>query len=303
MRTTWLVVLSGCGRLGFETPHRFDAAGDVTSDDTAQPDAQTICHSASWGTPAVIPALATSSHESDPSLTADELTMFFTGNAGTSQGFAIWTASRATTADAFGSPMLVPELDAAGEDIDPTISADGRTILFASDRMGSGHKMFVAQRANTTDPFGTPVPLTISGASTQVGNSPALTSDGLGLYYALGSINLAFASRATTGGAFLFVRELDELNDPTTDGAPAISDDGLELFFESFRTGSAYVYVATRASTADAFGPPQPLMQFSDDIPGATATGGPEISADGRTLYIFGNTGTIDLYTVTRTCP
>jgi hypothetical protein len=51
------------------------------------------------------------------------------------------------------------------------------------------------------------------------------------------------------------------------------------------------------------FGPPQELSMFTAEIPGASATGGPEISGDGRTLYIFGNTIDINLYRVARTCP
>lgn len=299
MRRVWagLAVVAGCGRVGFTwQERRADAASDA-----ATPDAFTVCHTGTWSIPQPLALVNSASHESDPTITGDGLTMFYTGNAGTSQGYAIWTATRATTNDPFGNPMLVPELDDAADDQDPSISPDGLTIYFDSTR-GVNRELYVAKRNVVTDPFGIPSPVIINGEVQALRTAPAISADGLDLYYASGNLELAHATRSVVTADFTFVRELDEVNAAPTDGSPIVSSDGLELFFESFRNAQAEMFRATRPTTSASWENLTIETTLLAGAPPATGYGGPELSPDGRTLYLFRNETSIDLYVTTRSC-
>jgi Tol biopolymer transport system component len=278
----------------------FDARTDAGQPDDASTDGP-ICHSGTWATPQLV-TLSTISHESDPTLTIDGLEMFYTSNRSPSQGYAIWTARRASPSAAFGPPSLVAELDTAASDQDPSISADGTEIYFDSDRVNGVVDIFVARRAGPGSSFEAATPLVIAGDSATPRETPSLSLDGLDLYYSRAGLEIAYAHRPSTAGGFTFVRELDEINAAQTDATPAITPDGLELFFESYRTGSASLFTARRASVTDPFGPPEELSSLALAV-GGSASGGPEVSADGRTLYLFIDTTSIDLYVTTRVCP
>lgn len=63
------------------------------------------------------------------------------------------------SAGAFGAPIRVAEVSQVGaDDQNPTVSPDGLEILFSSSRSGSqgGQDIWMAQRSETTAPFGVP---------------------------------------------------------------------------------------------------------------------------------------------------
>jgi Tol biopolymer transport system component len=295
----WACVLlaAGCGRWGFSGRISDDAAIDATSGDAAS-DAS-ICHSGTWGTPQPIASTITGSQESDPSITTDELTLYFLSNRSGGDLKAIWQATRASRSDEFGAPTLVSELDALQDDGDPEISPDGRTMYFHSNRAGTD-LIYTATRPTLTDKFVVDGQLAIMNqGSTAFG--PSISADELTLYFTHNQLDVGYATRMDRSSPFSFVRDLTEVNAPPTDGNASISADGLELFFDSYRNGPAAIFVATRASTADVFSAPTELASLAV---GSTAAGTPEISADGRTLYFFINDGTqIDLAVATRDCP
>ena len=298
-RCVALLALAGCGRFAFD--ERTDPIEAGVVDDGSAIDAP-ICHSGTWGIPELVTEIATTSHESDPTLSADGREVFFTSNRAPAQGYAIWTASRASPQGPFGPRALVTELDTAGVDLDPSLSSDGLSIVFTSDRVAALNDLYVATRSGPGMAFANITPLLVVGDPSSQRNTASLTNDGLGLYYTSG-LDLAYATRATTTDDFTFVRLLAEVNAPQSDGTPSVTADGLELFFESYRTGGAALFRSIRSSTAEMFGPPVELTELGAAIPGATGYGGPEISPDGRTLYLFGATTSIDIYKVTRACP
>jgi Tol biopolymer transport system component len=84
------------------------------------------------------------------------------------------------------------------------------------------------------------------------------------------------------------------LNTPTVDGCASLSRDGLEIFFLSFRTGNADIYMARRSNKAEGFGDPVRL-------PAPVNTSGNEVCptiAPGNRLYFtgFGGDPAGDLY-------
>lgn len=291
----FLGLVCGCGRFGFtDRQADFDAAVAIDS----SPDAG-ICHSGTFGTPVLLTTLATLSEDSNPSLTPDELSMFFSSNRNGSQARAIWVTTRASRTDDFGPPTLVAELDSAADDRDPEISDDGLTIYWASRRLGN-EDLFYATRTATTGPFVDQGVLTINGNTATTNWTPAVTPDELTLLFAPGGIDIALATRPNRTSRFTFARLVSEVNVPASDVAPVVSDDGLELFFDSYRTGPDVIYRAIRTSTNDPFSAPIALTELD---PNALGAGSPELSPDGRRLYFDHSDGTqIDIYVATRDC-
>lgn len=297
MRRRWylaVVLLGGCGRLGFsDRQANLDAAADTISGDAG------ICHSGTFGAPTLLATLATGSEESNPSLTPDELTMYFSSNRVGGQQRALWMTTRVSRADDFGPPTLVSELDSAVDDRDPEIADDGLTIYWASTRMGN-ENLFFATRSAVTAPFVDQGMLSITGNGATTNLTPAVTADELTLLFGQNGLEIALATRPNRTSSFTFQRLLSEVNAPQSDVAPAMSDDGLELFFDSYRTGPDVIYRAERASTSDPFSAPIALTALD---PGGLGAGSPELSTDGRTLYYDRNDGTsIDIYAAIRDC-
>jgi hypothetical protein len=64
-----------------------------------------------------------------------------------------------------------------------------------------------------------------------------------------------------------------------------ITESGLELYFSSTRAGSSDLYVARRASTHSAFGPPEALADLNTEWEERM----PWLSPDGQSLYFSSN--------------
>jgi Tol biopolymer transport system component len=100
------------------------------------------------------------------------------------------------------------------------------------------------------------------------------------------------------------------VNTPSFEGGPALSQDGLTLLFSSVRRNSLGrldedLYIATRESTSDPFGPAQNLGPSVNAL--GFADFSPHLSLDGLTLYFgssrLGGIGGPDLYVTTRESP
>jgi Tol biopolymer transport system component len=292
-----LVVATGCGRFGFDSSAIGDRDG--APDDSVASDAEApICHTGTWGTPAPIPSTVTGSEESQPSITDDELTLYFDSNRTPSAARALWMSTRNSRTEPFGSPTRLATLDDAADDKDPEISTDGHVLYFTSD-IGGTDAIYVATRTLLTDPFTLVGPVMFQNDIVAQRSGPALNADGSVMFFGH-DLEVAAATRVDVS-TYVVDREIDEVNANPTDGNPSITSDGLELFFDSYRNGPAAIFVATRASTSSTF---TGLTELSQLRPaGALAAGTPDISSDGRTLYYFVNDGTqIDLYSATRSC-
>ena len=94
------------------------------------------------------------------------------------------------------------------------------------------------------------------------------------------------------------------VNGPSSDGSPSISADGLELFFDSDRSGGPGqfdLWVTVRATTEDHWGPP---VSLGSAINSPTFDGQPNLSADGLSLFFAssrpGGHGGLDMWITTR---
>jgi hypothetical protein len=87
--------------------------------------------------------------------------------------------------------------------------------------------------------------------------------------------------------------------------SPALSADGLVLYFESDAIGTAGgldIFVTTRPTTSDPFGPAAASLPNVNSVDGER---NPSITANGNTLYLSSElvfASFFDLYIVTRGC-
>jgi Tol biopolymer transport system component len=121
---------------------------------------------APWGPrvrlgPVVVPSA--SYRNGAPLVTADGLELFFLSNRpGGYGGNDIWVSTRATTADAWGTPVnLGPPVNGPAEDVDCWVSPDGLTLLLCSNRPGGfgGLDMWITTRAFRGSAWGSPTNL------------------------------------------------------------------------------------------------------------------------------------------------
>ena len=73
--------------------------------------------------------------DAGPSISADGRTLVFHSNRPPSMLGDLWIARRASDGE-FSPPVRISALSSAGNDTDPWLSSDGRTIFFASNRSG-----------------------------------------------------------------------------------------------------------------------------------------------------------------------
>ena len=87
----------------------------------------------SFGSPVFLSNVNSYDGEWMPDISADGRTLFFSRSACTQ----LWMARRATIHDDFGPPVkLPPQINMACTNASPTLSADGTTLYFGSDRSG-----------------------------------------------------------------------------------------------------------------------------------------------------------------------
>ena len=95
--------------------------------------------SAPWGPPVNLgPTVNTSTDDQIPDVPPDGLSLFFASGRPGGVGLDdIWVTTRATVSSPWGPPVnLGPQVNSPYEDFCPSISADGSTLYFTSDRPG-----------------------------------------------------------------------------------------------------------------------------------------------------------------------
>jgi hypothetical protein len=152
------------------------------------------------------------------------------------------------------------------DDTEPVLSADGLTLIFASNRPGGagGDDLWTATRASIDQPFSTPINLGERVNSSRDDTAPTLSSDGLRLIFASnrsggrGDFDLWISSRSASNGEFRGPVNLSSLvNSPYQDSEPTLSEDTKQLFFHSNRPGGeSQLWVTSRVDDSQEFGRP-----------------------------------------------
>ncbi len=267
----WLVLVAGCGRIGFDDGGDGDAGDAGPMAPCTEP----------WSAPRPV-QLGATANRYGPSVTADELELYF------SESGELWVMRRARADAPFGAPVVLlsppntPEVDAA-----PSISADGLDLYFLHNFMGNS---FIerSHRASRTAPFE-------ANTATGAYGDGDITDDQLELYAMDFQAPIWVQTRGST--TELFGPQVDlpaVINDGSLNTSPSISSDGTELYFASDRSGPNRLHVARRASKLD------PFVEVEAIEAGAFPRE-PEISADGRHLYfVDASTGTNILSVMSR---
>ena len=297
------LALAGCGKVG-GTP---DAAPsiDAASKDAASDAAHVaICDpTAVFGSPALLPGFSTSADEVAPRLSQDELTLYFSSNpAAVTQAHDLYIAQRNRVQDPFGEAHALEPLNSAAEDYDPTLSADGKTLIFTSNRKtGEGFHLYVATRSTTLAAFESAALLDGVGSANTADNDifPFLSADGQELWFSSNRLQTDARNydiyRAVRGpSGFANPNPVMELSSDTVElGVP--SADLRTVYFHTKRGGGSTIWSSHRTTAADGFPAPHAdteLMVGASAIPGW-------MSPDNCRLYL-NSSGPGDLYVATR---
>ena len=244
---------------------------------------------AAFGRPTALTALNTPNSDEKTTLSADELTLYFSRDDGNGN-YDIYQATRASKTAAFGAATPVPGVNTtAAQEREPRVTADGLT-LYATTRAipvaTSKFRVTFATRASTDAAFGPlqNVPV-VNGTAND--SDPFITADGRVLYFSSDrGGNYALYRSVKTGGVFsapelVMGTNLDSTSD---DGTPVLTEDELTLYLASARVGGkgmVDIFQATRASAQDPFGQPVAVTELNSSDPDIPSW----LSADGCELY------------------
>jgi len=169
----------------------------------------------------------------------------------------------------FGEPVnlktTIPVIDPVHESID-CFSSDGLEIYVESDRPGGqgNFDLWVFRRGSIDGDWGPAENLGPVVNTSQGENAASISGDGLTLYFhsnrpgGQGDSDIYVTTRVTKSTPWGPVLNLGpNVNSLAAEGCPWISSDGLELYFNSWRTGGyggGDIYVTRRATTNDPWG-------------------------------------------------
>lgn len=270
-----------------------------------------------WSAPASFEAIPGSSDllntavvDGCSSLSPDGLELYFTSSRAGSQAVDIWVARRSSTSEGFGDPVNVgAPINSASVEFCPTIT-QGKRLYFSSLREGGGD-LYVSRL--TKDGWSTPQNLGPNVNSSATEESASVYEDKEGREV------LVFSSRREGRGRIY--QSIDGgpaelvaggVNSSAADQRPSVRKDGLEIFWDSTRSGlgNSDLFTATRSSTSEQWGTAVHLESLSSAAgpPGDGFTLGydarPFLSWDGSTLFFGsvrpGGEGLPDGYYATR---
>lgn len=187
-----------------------------------------------------------------PTLTGDALVIVYAAYDGSL--YHLWQATRATTMDAYGNAVMLPELVAPANDFAPWISADGLRLYFSSERSGAP-MIYETNRPDRASAFTVPVahPELQLSTSGSVTTGPTLSADGRELFYSSVTANgfdVYTAHRDTLDTAFGTATLVPELSSPLDDLGTRLSSDGTTMYlnYDAVANGGANsdMWFATR---------------------------------------------------------
>jgi len=209
-------------------------------------------------------------------------------------GFLLVVVGRAKADFALGKPTnLGPTVNSSGDQEGPSISADGCTLYFQSNRPGGqgSWDLWVASRPTTDAEWGPPENLGPTVNTPSFEGSPCISADDLSLYFAsnhpggFGGFDLWVTTRATKTDKWGIPVNLSGINGPSDDFDASISSDGLELYFVSNRAGGLGgddLWFTGRATKNEPWGSP---VNVGATINSSLNEACPDVSGDGRMLF------------------
>jgi hypothetical protein len=272
------IVISGCGNGG---------------DEQEDPPPQSACGippTTAFASPTVVTAVNSVGYDASPEVTIGQLSLYLhSDRLGGYGSHDIYVSNRADPTDEWGTPEnLGSNINTEFDDRAPTVSSDGLTLMFASNR-GGDLDLYTSTRSSVNDAWGPATNMGTTINSAEIDSGPSLSEDGLTLVFfsgrpgGTGLHDLYMSTRASTMDAWSAPTNLGAtVNSDTSDVAPDISCDGLRIYFHSDRDGNLDIWMAERSSLTAPWTTPTiiPTPVSTDDNELA-----PSISADESTLY------------------
>jgi len=140
-----------------------------------------------FGAAMVVPAVnGATTIEATPYFRTAASELYFVSERTGSALLDVYVSKR--SGSAFSTPVPVPELSSAADELSPMVTEDGLTAIFGSDRAAGGkgkEDIWIAHRASDTVPFSVPSPLTeLNSASTE---QPGwISADGCRIWFSSG---------------------------------------------------------------------------------------------------------------------
>ena len=192
-----------------------------------------------WGIPVNLGSMVNSSvRDGAPDISTDGCSLYF--NSYNGQGnMDIWVTTRASISESWGKRInLGSTINISNWEAGPSISADGLSLYFDSERPGSvgGQDLWVTTRATKDDSWGEPVSLGPTVNSSTDDWNPSISDDGLALFY-VSDWDLWMATRPTKEETWDSPVNLGPNINTHQDITPDISSDGSTLYFCSDRPG------------------------------------------------------------------
>jgi len=227
----------------------------------------------------------------------------------------VFGGGRANADFTIGLPTnMGPIVNSTAMDAHPTMSPDGLTLFFMSTRNveWSQYELWVTSRASVFADWEPPVNLGPTVNTKYSDLAPAISADGLTLYFAserpggCGSRDIWVTTRVTIDDPWAPPVNLGlPVNSSYGDGRPCISADGLSLFFTSWDRpggfGKGDLWVTTRQTKDDDWEEP---VNLGPTVNSPYNDTGPDISSDGLCLFFAsdrpGGYGLDDLWVTTR---
>lgn len=238
--------------------------------------------------------------EFNPEMTSNGLEMFFSSERVGSRDRDLYRVRRETPEGPWTIvENLGPKINSPYLDSGPSITADGKTLVFHSERLFNGaedgiqtHRdLFYVKRASLDGSFGKVELIPGKEIITPYADTAALIiDDGKTMYFSsnrpggVGSKDIYVATREDPDGPFMTVENMGpNVNSPWVDSNPAITQDGLTLFFHSKRPGfgRSDLYVTNRKTKDDPWGPSRNLGVKANTY---YAEANPSVSANGKVL-------------------
>lgn len=294
------MLMSGCNLVfGLDPADRTDAAVDAPGD--ADEDSTTDASLGKWGAATTIPNLATSNIEEDPFLSPDGLELYIGYLATASPtSYDIVRSRRVATNQQWPPPVRVAEVSGTTFDWTPKLSADGMTLYFSTDRLGTvgGFDTWRSLRSSSVVAWSLPSHVEDPAINT--------TASDRSVMYCLGSTRGVFTSDRN-GNQYDLYELVNGDAEPiavaasmaVTEASPWVSEDCLTVYFTSNAANPSDfdLYVMSRTSIDNPFDTPVRIEELATTAIEAD----PWVSADGRHIvWASDRAGTLDIWEAVR---
>jgi hypothetical protein len=263
---------------------RSEVLGTIAAqaEDAGAPDADsTALAPPHFAPPVLVEALSDpDAIDEDPTFTGDLLELYFMSTrAGTKD---VWSSSRAVQTDPWGAPSRVVELDSTSDDWSPGVSLDGLSIWFATDRAGGDGKIWLAQRAARSSPWGAPTAVP-ELAGNKVDFAPAVDATETLLFFSSNrsrsaGFDLYASTRASATATWAPPTAIPGLDSDSDEYDPFVAQGGLVVFFTSMRSGAGDIFWSARHSTEEPFVSPVLLGDIDSDAYDSDSSLSPDLS-------------------------